>query len=271
MSSGVAPRRGVLRAGTSGFAYDAWVPAFYPRSLRAADRLAYYAGRLPTVELNGTFNRRPSREAIAGWMAATPPEFRFIVKAQRGAALRALLHSPAESVAWQLEGLDAFEDRLGAVLLRVPQNVRRDGPIMGGDPAVGDAHLRDLLAAWPADGPRLVLEFHDTSWHVDETFAAVRERGAVLCATEGPGSRATAGGLVPVVAGALASPTIRLTGDALYLRLRDDPYDGAAIEAWAARLAPFLDAGHDVYVFFRHDADGLATRAAATLQELADS
>ena len=103
----------------------------------------------------------------------------------------------------------------------VPANVRRDGPIMGGDPAVGDARLRALLSAWPADGPRLVLELIDPSWHVDEAFAALRTQGAVLCTTEAPGSRATAGGLVPVVAGAPVAPTIRLTGDALYLRLRE--------------------------------------------------
>ncbi len=32
----------------------------------------------------------------------------------------------------------------------------------------------------------LVLEFQDRSWHVDETFAALRAAGAVLCVTELP-------------------------------------------------------------------------------------
>jgi uncharacterized protein YecE (DUF72 family) len=266
-----AGRRGVLRAGTSGFSYDGWVPAFYPASLRTADRLAYYAGKLAAVELNATFHRRPTARTIAGWVRATPPDFRFIVKAQRGAALRALLHSPEESVAWLLQDLDAFEGRLGAVLLKVPEGVRRDGPVMGGDPATGDARLRALLAAWPATGPRLVVELADDSWQVDESFASIREHGAVLCTTETAGSRATAaGGLVPVVAGAPVAPVIRVTGDALYLRLRDDPYDDRAVEAWARRLEPFLEAGLDVYAFFRHDETGMAARAAATLQDLVD-
>ena len=40
-----------------------------------------------------------------------------------------------------------------------------------------------LLAAWPAAIP-LVLEAQHPSWHVDETFAALRAAGAVLCTTD---------------------------------------------------------------------------------------
>ena len=40
--------------------------------------------------------------------------------------------------------------------------------------------------------------------------------------------------------------------------------------AWAARVAPFLDAGHDVYAFFRHDETGNAARLAARLADEVD-
>jgi uncharacterized protein YecE (DUF72 family) len=53
-------------------------------------------------------------------------------------------------------------------------------------------------------------------------------------------------------------PTIRVTGGFLYLRLRRDDYAPAEIEAWAARLEPFLADGRDAYVFFKHDAVGRA-------------
>jgi uncharacterized protein YecE (DUF72 family) len=112
------------------------------------------------------------------------------------------------------------------------------------------ARLHALLAVWPRE-LGLTLEFQDRSWHVDEVFAALTRAGAALCATE-----------LPEDAG---PPMLRLTGPFLYLRLRRHEYTPAEIEAWASRLAPFLDAGTDAYVFFRHDETGRATEFAAAL------
>jgi uncharacterized protein YecE (DUF72 family) len=199
-----------------------------------------------------TFRRRPTPGAIAGWIAATPPAFRFVVKAQRGAAVRALLQTPEESIAWLTEPLGGFGERLGAVLLRVPAEIRRGGPIFGGDTGVSDERLAAMLRAWPAGGP-LVVELQDPSWHVDETFRALHETGAILCATELPEDD--------------GPPIIRRTGDRLYLRLRRERYGEAELDAWAARIAPFLAAGDDVFAFFRHDADGRAAELATELRE----
>lgn len=260
---------GRLLAGTSGFSYPDWVPRFYPPGTRPASMLAEYARRLPAVELNATFRRRPTAAAIRGWVAATPPEFRFVVKAQRASAIRGLFGSPQESIAWLTEPLGEFGDRLGAVLYRVPAEVRRDGPWVGGEAAVADARLAALLAAWPRSIP-LVLEFQDPSWHVDETFAALRRAGAVLCITELPpdGDEETAGPATHPTApsGAPAeAPIIRRTGPLLYLRLRLHDYAPDQLDAWAARIEPFLTAGDDVYVFFRHDPNGHAGELALDL------
>lgn len=243
---------GTLFAGTSGFSYPDWAPLFFPEGTRPADRLKVYAGRLSAVELNATFRRRPTPSAIAGWVAATPAAFRFGVKAQRGAALRALLQTPDDSVAWLTQDLGNFGERLGAVLFRIPGEIRRGGPIFGGDVHASDERLQALLHAWPSAFP-LVLEFQDPSWHVDETFEALAAAGAVLCATEHTGDA--------------DPPTIRRTGDRLYLRLRREDYTEAEVEAWAGRLEPFLAAGDDAYVFFRHDPVGRATELALLLAE----
>ena len=229
---------GTLRTGTSGFAYLDWSPRFYPPGTRSAGLLAEYSRRLAACELNNTFYARPTRDRIAKWVAPTGDDFRFIVKGQRGASFRALTTSPDESIGWLLEPLDEFGSRLGAVLFRVPDPIRRD-----------DERLVAMLAAWPRDVP-LVTEFQDPTWHVDETFDALRSTGAVLCLTE--------------LDDDAEPPPIRLTGDFLYLRLRRTSYTEGELDAWAARIAPFLDAGHDVYVVFRHDEDGTsALRAEA--------
>jgi len=267
--SRLTDRPGRLLVGTSGFAYPDWTPRFYPAGTRAAGFLRAYGERLPAVELNATFRRRPTASAIRGWVAATPPEFRFSVKAQRGSAVRALWGDPGESIRWLTEPLPEFGERLGCVLFRVPAEVRRDGPWVERDVTVADGRLRAFLAAWPREIP-LVLEFQDRSWHVDETFRALHEAGATLCTTELPpegdegaaGDDSAAGG-----AGTEREPPfIRRTGSFLYLRLRLHDYDAAGLEAWAKRIEPFLAAGDDVYVFFRHDAVGRAGELALELK-----
>lgn len=232
---------GRLFAGTSGFSYPGWTPRFYPSGLAPAGFLSHYGERLPAVELNNTYYASPSPSKVAAWVAATPPGFRFAVKAQRGGSFRALQVDPNASVPWLTGPYRAFGERLGTILFRVPDRVRRD-----------DAKLAALLAAWPADLP-LTMEFQDASWHVDETFAALARAGAALCATDLPDDP--------------EPPTIRRTGSFLYLRLRRLDYSAAELEAWGARLEPFLAAGDDVYTFFRHDEVGRGPELALALTE----
>lgn len=140
---------------------------------------------------------------------------------------------------WLTQPYRAFGGRLGTVLFRVPDGVGRS-----------DERLAALLRAWPPDLP-LTLEFQDPSWHVDETFEALTRAGAALCTTELPADQ------VP--------PTIRRTGPFLYLRLRRHDYTPDELADWAARLEPFLSAGDDAFVFFRHDDAGRGPELAAGL------
>jgi uncharacterized protein YecE (DUF72 family) len=250
---------GRLLVGTSGFSYAGWVPRFYPPGTKASAFLRAYGERLPALELNATFRRRPTPSAIAGWVRATPPDFRFVTKAQRGSSFRALSGEPTESIGWLTEPLGHFGERLGAVLFTLPAGMRRDGPWVERDSALADARLSAFLDAWPRSIP-LVVELQDPTWHVDETFAALRKAGAVLCATELPPEGEDGAAADP------EPPLIRKTGSFLYLRLRRHDYSAAELDAWAARIEPFLNAGNDVYAFFRHDAVGRAGELALELR-----
>jgi uncharacterized protein YecE (DUF72 family) len=234
---------GRLRTGTSGFAYPDWAPRFYPPGTRGDALLRHYASRLATVELNNTFYRQPSPKAVDGWLAATPADFRFAVKAQRGASFRSLQVDPAESVTWLTGPLRRFGDRLGTILFRVPEGVDRN-----------EERLSALLARWPADLP-LAIEFQEPSWHVDETFAALRTAGAALVTTE--------------LAEDEGPPTIRRTGPFLYLRLRRHDYTPDELATWLDRLEPFVAEGLDAYVYFRHDDVGRGAELALELADLA--
>jgi len=53
-----------------------------------------------------------------------------------------------------------------------------------------------------------------------------------------------------------------------YLRLREPPYDEAALQDWAGRLRPLLDEGTRVFAYFKHEDEPLAPRYASRLLEL---
>ncbi len=61
-----------------------------------------------------------------------------------------------------------------------------------------------------------------------------------------------------------------LDGDAAfrYVRLREPPYDDAALRGWAERLRPLLDADLEVYVYFKHEDEPTAPAYAAQLAQL---
>jgi uncharacterized protein YecE (DUF72 family) len=61
-----------------------------------------------------------------------------------------------------------------------------------------------------------------------------------------------------------------LEGDASfrYLRLREPPYDDAALAEWAGKLRPLLDSGTRLYVYFKHEDEPLAPQYASRLLEI---
>jgi uncharacterized protein YecE (DUF72 family) len=234
---------GILRVGTSGFAYPSWSPRFYPAGLKPAGLLGHYATRLTACELNNTYYQQPTAAKVDAWLAATPAEFRFAIKAQRGGSYRSLQVDPVPAVPWLTEPLRRFGERLGTILFRVPDGVVRS-----------DEKLAAFLAVWPRDLP-LTMEFQDASWHVDQVFTALAAAGVTICATELPDD--------------LEPPAIRRSGPFLYLRLRRHDYSPAELRTWADRLEPFLADGLDAFVFFRHDEVGRGAELALELAAIA--
>jgi uncharacterized protein YecE (DUF72 family) len=70
-----------------------------------------------------------------------------------------------------------------------------------------------------------------------------------------------------------ASPGVRVDdwdadGPFRYLRFREPPYSEDDLRGFALRIAPLLDAGIDVYAYFRHEDEPTAPRYAERLLEL---
>ena len=228
--------------GTSGWAYRSWRPKFYPEATKTAQLLRYYATRLTTIEINYTFNHLPSEKNVAEWIAATPEDFVFGLKASQQITHRRQLREPAETLPIFFERARLLGRRLGSILFQTPPWVRRD-----------DDRLAMFLAALPRD-VRCVLEFRDPSWYVSEVYDLLRTANVSLVHAEGEKA---------------PSPleTLGQTADFAYTRLRArEGYPDAAVDAWAARLRALLESGKDVYAYFRHDEDGSNALSAERLR-----
>jgi uncharacterized protein YecE (DUF72 family) len=121
-------------------------------------------------------------------------------------------------------------DRLGPVLVRPADDRKRD-----------DGFLRALLDGLD-DDLCAAFDLRDPSW--DGVEALLEGRNAVrVNQFEAP---------VPF----------------RYLRLREPPYDDAALHAWADRLRPLVDEGIAVHCYFRHEDEPTAPVYARRLLEL---
>src|SRR5690606_40217834 len=55
---------------------------WYPESADTPERrLAYYAEQFPLVEVDSTYYSPPAEQTVSLWVARTPPEFTFNIKA----------------------------------------------------------------------------------------------------------------------------------------------------------------------------------------------
>jgi uncharacterized protein YecE (DUF72 family) len=220
---------GRLYAGTSGFSYPAWKPAFYPKEVPSKKFLEYYATRLNSVEVNYTFRRLAPAKVFEGWLAATPSGFAFTCKAHQNLT-HILKMREAESFTElflkSLEPLRAAR-RLGPILFQFPPTFKCDLERL-------DAYLPLL----PSD-LRYAFEFRHASWLDDAVYERLKKRNIALCLAESD---------------RLEIPQV-LTADFTYFRLRKGDYSEAARAEIAERTGSLLGDGRDVYVYFKHEED----------------
>ncbi|MEW6688239.1 MAG: DUF72 domain-containing protein [Pseudomonadota bacterium] len=231
-----------LLAGASGYSYKEWKGSFYPQDIKPEGMLAFYAARLPTVEINNTFYRMPKTEVLEAWAKATPQGFRFAIKASRRITHIARLKadSTTDSVAFLYENLQVLHEKRGPVLFQLPPFLKKDVP-----------RLKDFLALLPrAHGA--AFEFRNASWFADDVYDALRNAGAALCLSEREDN---------------APPPLVETAPWGYVRLRLENYSEADLGAWAKRLA--ATSWSEVYVYFMHEPT--APGYAASLMRLSSS
>lgn len=214
-----------LYCGTSGFSFKEWKGPFYPEKLPANQMLAYYAGRLPTVEINNTFYRMPRPDMLEAWAAQVPDTFRFAIKAPRRITHVKQLAGCGEEAGYLFGALETLGPRLGVVLFQLPPHAR-----------AGAEKLGAFLELVP-DGMPVAFEFRHPSWRDEAVYAALAGHGAAWVTADNDGGE---------------PPELPKTSALAYLRLRAESYADEALRSWKARCEDFERA----FVFFKHEDGG---------------
>ena len=229
-----------LYCGTSGFSFKEWKGPFYPAKLPADEMLGFYAGRLPTVEINNTFYRMPKASMLEAWAAKVPETFRFAVKAPRRISHVKQLKDCAAEAGFFLGAVAALGVRLGAVLVQLPPHAR-----------VGVEKLAAFLKLVPA-GVRAAFEFRHPSWNDPAVLKVLEDHGAAWVTADNDG---------------VLPPEIAKTASWTYLRLRAPDYSDDALRAWRAGCAEFESA----FVYFKHEDGAAGPKFAERMLGLAES
>jgi uncharacterized protein YecE (DUF72 family) len=237
MAAGLGAR---ILAGTSGFAFPEWRGEFYPPDLPNDRFFAHYAAHLPTVEINVSFYRMPTVEMLEAWKAASPPTFRFAIKAHRRITHQKRLRDVEQDVRWLHERTGLLGERLGPILFQLPPSFKQDLTL-----------LEQFLAGLPPL-PFAAVEFRHTTWHNDATYALLRKYRAAVCIAEDEQS---------------CDPLV-YTAPFGYYRLHRLRYTEEQLARWAEHFREHPEV-RPVFCYFTHETGPEAVTYARRLMDLA--
>jgi hypothetical protein len=166
-------RKSAPLIGTSGWTYDGWRGPFYPPCERRGDWLRFYATRFPTTEINGSFYRTPTLQAVRAWRDHTPANFRFAWKASKFIThWKRLSEKCDNSLALMETRLSALAPKVAAVLFQLPPQFQKDRE-----------RLNSFLQMLPGQH-HYTFEFRHRSWYDDDILELLRERDVALCISD---------------------------------------------------------------------------------------
>jgi uncharacterized protein YecE (DUF72 family) len=238
---------GGVRVGCSGWQYRDWRGVLYPAGVPQSRWLERYAEEFDTVEVNSTFYRLASRDAVERWVQQTPEDFLFALKASRYLIHMKKLRDIEQGIGRFYERIEPLTGtpKMGPVLWQLPEWFKRD-----------DATLAAALDALPAG--RHCFEFRDPTWFCDEVYDLLRRHDVALAIGDRPDRP-----WQPFV----------LTTDWTFVRFhyghrgRRGNYSESELRDWADRLA---DAAREasVLAYFNNDWEGFAVRNARSLRAM---
>jgi uncharacterized protein YecE (DUF72 family) len=243
---GIASMSKIL-IGTSGWTYDSWRGPFYPCDVPKRFWLEFYATQFSTTEINGSFYRTPSLEAVVAWRDQTPDDFLFAWKASKFITHWKRLSEKCEnSIALMETRLRKLGRKVGPVLFQLPPQFTAN---------------RERLASFIRMLPprrRYAFEFRHHSWYNEAILALLRDNDISLCLSDHYDAPAP----------------WKVTASFVYVRGHGpgghyrDNYPDAILQAWAQKIRTWKRQCRDVFVYFDNDQKSAAPIDARRLLEL---
>jgi uncharacterized protein YecE (DUF72 family) len=163
----------VVRLGTQGWNYEAWVGPFFPEGTRAVEFLTLYARAFPTVEVDSTFYAIPAEKTIRGWGERTPADFVFALKLPQEITHQKRLRDVDDLLELFLDRARTLGPKLGPVLIQLgPDFAPTELPA-----------LSQFLDKLPGD-VKFAVEFRQRGWINDTVIKTLAEHNVALTLTD---------------------------------------------------------------------------------------
>jgi uncharacterized protein YecE (DUF72 family) len=242
---GILPDVDEIRVGCSGWNYRDWRGAVYPSDVPVRRWLAHYATLFDTVEVNNTFYRLAKPKAVATWVADTPGEFVFAVKASQYLTHMKRLRDIGTGIGRFYDAIEplARSPKMGPVLWQLPERMTADVDLLAG-----------ALDQLPPG--RHCFEFRHPSWFAEPVLELLRWHGVALAIGDHPARP--------------WQPWVR-TADWSFVRFhygargRRGNYSETELRSAADRVVAL---GAPSFVYFNNDWEGFAVRNALRLRTL---
>jgi uncharacterized protein YecE (DUF72 family) len=263
-----------VRIGTCSFADEGLLKHWYPRGVSSPKaRLAYYAERFDTVEVDSPFYHLPDPAVTGRWAQRTPPEFLFHVKAHKSMTgheeaeqERAFAEFRASVEPLELSG------KLKGVLVQYHPRV-----VKSPEAKEELSHVRPLL-----DPLVPLVEFRHGSWLAEDeradTLAFLEENGLAYVSVDAPHTRAS-NVLPPIAAATHRVAYVRFHGrNVKTWNIKAEKsserfnwmYSPEELAEWVEKLGALAEQADEVYAMFNNNRDDFAPRSAVLLRGLLD-
>jgi len=252
----------MIAIGTSGFSFKDWKGVFYPEKIKPKEMLAYYKDTFHALEINTTYYGIPKPGVFEGMIHATPPDFEFIVKANKSTTHELTDRDVSGTFIESIRPLKE-SGRLSGILAQFPWQFRNE------------AGSRKYIACL-ADTYRkfhLFVEFRHNSWNRDEVFRFLDDLKIHFVSVDEP----QIGDMMP--------PAALATGGAAYVRFHGRNacdwwsktadrynylYSEDELEEWVEKVEALEKTVWKLYAFFNNCHQGYAVRNALMFKEMVE-
>jgi uncharacterized protein YecE (DUF72 family) len=291
----ITPENGKILVGTASWSDPGFVQRWYPKGMRASERLGWYAKQFELVEVNSTFYSVPDLRMVERWCAATPDGFIFDVKLHQlfsfhSTAARLLPADLQQRVETDAKGrvkrTPALEESLIEAFLHSMAILHSAGKLgvllLQLSPAfsprkhkLGELeHLIEMLRDYP-----LAIEFRNRNWAIgnqlSETVEFLKRHRVIFVNIDAPAAEHFT--IMPSNLDEATNPDLAylrlhgrnarayLTGKTVAARFDYDYSDGEIGEV-AERSKKLARASRELHVIFNNNNLDYAPRAAVRLR-----